>query len=57
LLALTTLRLAQGALTDSILIGIAATSFALFSSTKIDSLWVVLASALIGFLSAMISAC
>ena len=57
LLAVTTLRLAQGALTDSIFVGIAAASFALFSFTKIDSLWVILASALIGFLSAMISAC
>ena len=40
----------------SIFVGIAAASFALFSFTKIDSLWVVLSTALIGFLSAIISA-
>jgi hypothetical protein len=52
LLAATTLRLAQGALTDFALIGIAAASFLIFSFSKIDSLWVILGSAVIGLMSA-----
>jgi len=51
LLAATTLRLAQGALTDIVLVGIAATSCLIFSFSKVDSLWVILGSALIGFVS------
>jgi len=51
LLAATTLRLAQGALTDIVLVGIAAMSFLIFSFSKVDSLWVILGSALIGFVS------
>jgi len=51
LLAATTLRLAQGALTDIVLVGIAATSSLIFSFSKVDSLWVILGSALIGFVS------
>ena len=43
--AATTLRLAQGALTDFALIGIAAASFLIFSFSRIDSLWVILGSA------------
>jgi len=52
LLAATTLRLAQGALTDFALIGIVAASFLIFSFSKIDSLWVILGSAVIGLMSA-----
>jgi len=53
LLTVTTLRLAQGALTDFVFVGIAAASFLIFSFTKIDSLWVILVSAAIGFVSGM----
>jgi len=52
LLAATTLVLAQGALTDFVLMGIAAASFLIFSFSKIDSLWVILGSAVIGLVSA-----
>jgi chromate transporter len=51
LLAATTLRLAQGALTDVILVGIAAMSFLIFSFSRVDSLWVIFGSAIIGFVS------
>ncbi len=54
LLAVTTLRLAQGALTDFVLVGIAAGSFLIFSFSKIDSLWVILGSAAIGLMSAIL---
>ncbi|HEX9263462.1 MAG TPA: chromate transporter [Candidatus Binatia bacterium] len=54
LLAVTTLRLAQGALTDFVLVGIAAVSFLIFSFSKIDSLWVILGSAAIGLMSAIL---
>lgn len=43
-----TLPLAQGALTDGFLVSIAAASFALLAFTAIDSVWVVLAAALLG---------
>ena len=50
-----TLPLASGALTDGLLVTIAAASFVLFSFTKIDSVWVILASALTGLLSATVA--
>ena len=55
LLIAATLPLASGALTDGLLVTIAAASFVLFSFTKIDSVWVILASALTGLLSATIA--
>jgi chromate transporter len=55
LLVAATLPLASGALTDGLLVTIAAASFVLFSFTKIDSVWVILASALTGLLSATIA--
>jgi len=48
LLLAATLPLAGGALTDGWLIVIAAASFAVFAFTRIDSVWVVLAAALVG---------
>ena len=51
LLAATTLRLAQGALTDIVLVGIAAASCLIFSFSKIDSLWVILGAAIVGLVS------
>jgi chromate transporter len=55
LLVAATLPLARGALTDGFLVTIAAASFVIFSFTTIDSVWVILASALAGLLSAMLS--
>lgn len=52
LLVAATLPLAHGALTDGLLVTIAVASFAIFSFTRIDSVWVILASALGGLLSA-----
>jgi len=40
--------IAQSALTDGLLVAIAAASFAVFSLTRIDSAWVILAAALTG---------
>jgi chromate transporter len=51
LLAATTIRLAQGALTDIVFLGIAAVSFLIFAFSKLDPLWVILGSAVIGFVS------
>lgn len=50
LLVAATLPLARGALTDSLLLTIAAASFAIFSFTRVDSLWVILGSALAGLI-------
>lgn len=52
LLVAATLPLAREALTDGFLVTIAAASFAVFSFTRIDSVWVILISALAGLLSA-----
>jgi chromate transporter len=43
-----TLPLARGALSDGFLTTIAGASFALFAFTAIDSMWVILAAALVG---------
>lgn len=40
--------IARGALTDGLMVGIAAASFGVFSFTRIDSAWVILAAALTG---------
>jgi len=40
--------IARGALTDGLLVAVAAASFAVFSFTRIDSAWVILAAALTG---------
>ena len=42
------LPIARGALTDAVLVTIAVASFAVFSFTRIDSAWVILAAALTG---------
>jgi chromate transporter len=55
LLLAATLPLARGALTDGLLITIAAASFAVFSFTRIDSVWVIVTSALTGLLSATLA--
>jgi chromate transporter len=55
LLVAATLPLARGALTDGFLVTIAAASFVLFSFTAIESVWVILASALVGLLSAILA--
>lgn len=55
LLVAATLPLARGALTDGFLVTIAAASFVLFSFTAIESVWVILASALAGLLSAILA--
>lgn len=55
LLAAATLPLAHGALTNGLLVTIAAASFALFALTRIDSLWVILASALTGLVSVLLA--
>jgi chromate transporter len=51
LLVAATLPLAREALSDGLLVMIAAVSFVLFAFTRIDSVWVILASALTGLLS------
>ena len=51
LLVAATLPLAREALSGGLLVMIAAVSFVLFSFTRIDSVWVILASALTGLLS------
>ena len=43
--------IARGALTDGLLVVVAAASFAVFSFTRIDSMWVILAAALTGAVS------
>ena len=43
--------IARGALTDGLLVGVAAASFAVFSFTRIDSAWVIAAAALTGLVS------
>lgn len=55
LLVAATLPLAREALTDTLLATIAAAGFALFSFTRIDSVWVILASALAGLLGATLA--
>ena len=44
--------MARDALTGGILVAIALASFAVFSFTRIDSVWVILAAAILGFLGA-----
>lgn len=53
LLLAATLPLARGALTDGVLIVIAAGSFLLFAFTKLDSVWVILAAAVAGLAHAV----
>lgn len=48
LLLAATLPLARGALTDAVLVGVAAGSFLLFAFTRVDSVWVVVAAAAVG---------
>lgn len=55
LLLAATLPLAREALSDGLLITIAAASFAVFSFTRIDSVWVIVTSALTGLLSATLA--
>jgi chromate transporter len=43
--------IARGALTGGLLVAVAAASFAVFSFTRIDSAWVILAAALIGVMT------
>lgn len=50
LMALVTFQLAREALTDSVSIALAAVSFGLVAFTKINSTWIILAAAVIGFL-------
>jgi chromate transporter len=44
--------MARGALTDGFLVAVAAVSFAVFSFTRIDSVWVIVASAAVGLAGA-----
>ena len=46
--------MAQDALTSGVLAAIAVASFAVFSFTRIDSVWVILVAALLGLLGATI---
>ena len=55
LLVAATLPLAREALSDGFLVAIATASFVLFSFTTIESAWVILASALAGLMSAMLT--
>jgi chromate transporter len=48
------LPIARGALTDGLLVGVAAASFAVFSFTRIDSVWVIAAAAATGLVSAAV---
>ena len=48
------LPIARGALTDGFLVAVAVASFAVFSFTRIDSVWVILAAALAGLLGATV---
>jgi chromate transporter len=54
LLLAATLPLARGALTDGVLVAVAAGSFLLFAFTRLDSVWVILASAAAGLLHAAV---
>ena len=47
--------MARGALTDGFLVAIALAGFAVFSFTRIDSVWVILAAALTGLVGAAIA--
>ena len=53
LLLAATLPLARGALTDGVLIAVAAGSFLLFAFTRLDSVWVIVAAALTGLAHAV----
>ena len=53
LLLAATLSLAHGALTDGLLIAVAAGSFLLFAFTRLQSAWVILAAAAVGLASAV----
>ena len=53
LLLAATLPLARGALTDGVLIAVAAASFLLFAFTRLDSVWVILAAAAAGLAHAV----
>jgi chromate transporter len=55
LLVAATLPLAREALSDGFLVAIATASFVLFSFTTIESVWVILASALAGLMSVMLT--
>ena len=54
LLLAATLPLARGALTDGVLIGVAAGSFLLFAFTRLESVWVVVAAAAAGLVHAAV---
>ena len=54
LLLAANIPMARDALTSGFLAAIAVVSFAVFSFTKIDSVWVILASALVGLLGAVV---
>jgi chromate transporter len=53
LLLAATLSLAHGALTDGLLIAVAAGSFLLFAFTRIESAWVIVAAAAVGLAHAV----
>jgi chromate transporter len=55
LLLAATLPLARGALTDGLTATIAAASFAVFSFTSIDSVWVIVGSAMVGLVRATVA--
>ena len=48
--------IARGALTDGLLVGIAAVSFGVFAFTRVDSMWVILGAAATGLVSAVLVA-
>ena len=54
LLLAATLPLARGALTDGVLIAVAAGSFLLFAFTRVDSVWVIVAAAAAGLAHAVV---
>lgn len=54
LLLAATLPLARGALTDGVLIGVAAGSFLLFAFTRLESVWVIVAAAAAGVVHAVV---
>ena len=54
LLLAATLPLARGALTDGVLIAVAAGSFLLFAFTRLESVWVVVAAAAAGLVHAAV---
>lgn len=47
--------IARGALTDALLVAVAALSFGVFSFTRIDSAWVMVAAAVVGLLAATLA--